>query len=46
MSTDLVSVIVPAAVPVAIAVVRAVEKIIIAWIKRRRKDEGGENEDE
>ncbi|MET8848489.1 hypothetical protein [Amycolatopsis sp. NPDC004625] len=46
MSTDLVTVIVPAAVPVAIAVVGAIEKIVVAWIKRRREGEDGENEGE
>lgn len=46
MSADLVPVIVSAAAPVAIAVTTAIEKIVVAWIKRRRKDEGDENADE
>ncbi|WP_167406131.1 hypothetical protein [Amycolatopsis thailandensis] len=46
MSADLVPVIVAAAVPVSTAVITAVERIVIAWIKRRRKDGDGENEDE
>lgn len=46
MSTDLVLVIVPAAVPVAIALITAIEKIVIVCIKRRREGEDGENDNE
>lgn len=37
MSNDIVAVVVTAAAPVAIALIRAIQEIVIAWITRHRK---------